>query len=887
MQTLVAADICSVLVMIVLIIGISGKNTFSKSLRILIWVCVCCGICCLADAGTYSLVGPQYPEVLLKFIWTVSYSFGTLNLLLFVKYWYVYINERTKLSSLCYLIPSVILSVTFLILVVMGFSGLIVQFENGYYVFTGGMPHFATIIHLLFIIYLPLIAFIKEKELGGRTSVLIGCFGIFPAITSLVTLITGAIDFSYPASALSVLLVYILLENIHTTEKDRQQQLILMEKNRDLETQYRAIKSMSNIFFASYIIDLQTDTYRELSAKESITNIISHEGKAQESLYLACEKLVVPEFRDIMHDFWDLSTINERLKNKTTISVQYIGVTTGWSEAYLIAGDRDKNGNLLNLFYSARMIHDEKDRENEHNRELEEINSIIAGAGLGVWHIFIRDGKRATMLGNPKMLELLGVKDMDLSEEELYNWWHDHIVPSAIPSVEKSVQEMVDGNFSENTYLWNHPDKGEIYVRCGGTAENLEGGVVLRGYHAEVTDIVIAEEKQKNELARARRMAEAANNAKTTFLFNMSHDIRTPMNAIMGYIDLVDKYRKEDDKLDDYLSKMRMSSEFLLSLINNVLEMARIESGKAVLDEIPNEVMGMHEEICAVYDELLKAKNIQLNSEVSVKTKYIYCDIVKIKEIFLNLLSNAYKYTPEGGRIDIKIRELPCQADCYTILQTEISDTGIGMSKEYLEVIFDEFSREKTVTENGIEGTGLGMPIVKKLITLMNGTIDVESEPGKGSTFTVTIPHRIAFEHELQKDTASEDMSGKFSGKRILLAEDNDFNAEIAIEILEDVGIEVDRAEDGIICVDMLQRSEENYYNLILMDVQMPNMDGYKATQIIRSMDNTSKSSIPIVAMTANAFDEDKQKAISVGMNAHLAKPIKVDELIDTLHTII
>jgi len=384
-------------------------------------------------------------------------------------------------------------------------------------------------------------------------------------------------------------------------------------------------------------------------------------------------------------------------------------------------------------------------------------------------------------------------------------------------------------------------------------------------------------------LEEANRVAEQANAAKTRFLFNMSHDIRTPMNAIMGYTNLLRKYRDDSAKFDDYVGKIQSSSDFLLSLINDVLEMARIESGSETIEEAPHRFGSILHEIMDVYQELFRCKGIDFRFDGEVRDVYFYADVVKLKEICLNLISNAYKYTNKGGSVVFSVRELPCEREGFLKVETKVSDTGIGMDGNYLSKIFDPFTRAKTVTESGIQGTGLGMPIVKRLVELMGGTIEVESAPGKGTTFTLVISHRLADDADVAEGAHNVcgDL-GPLAGKRLLLAEDNDLNAEIAMEILSDMGLEVERAVDGKVCVDMLLKHPVNYYDAILMDVQMPNMDGYRTAEAIRNMDNCRRD-IPIIAMTANAFDEDRRNALAAGMNAHLAKPIEMDKLIETL----
>jgi len=385
------------------------------------------------------------------------------------------------------------------------------------------------------------------------------------------------------------------------------------------------------------------------------------------------------------------------------------------------------------------------------------------------------------------------------------------------------------------------------------------------------------------ELEWAKTQAEAASSAKTSFLFNMSHDIRTPMNAIIGFRDLLEKHIDEPERRADYLRKIKDASRVLLSIINNVLEMARIEKGTVVVEEVPANTKDFGASIFSVFTEMMAEKNIEFTHEDLVVHHNVYCDPTKMREIFINLLSNAYKYTKPGGRVHVRLRELPSSRDGYALFETSVSDTGIGMSAEYLSHIFEEFSRENTTTANKIEGTGLGMSIVKRLVELMNGTIHVTSEKGVGSTFVVILPHRIADESENAMQADVEISDADFTGKRVLVTEDNDLNAEIAEEILVSAGFMVERAEDGNVCVEKVVSANPHYYDLILMDIQMPNMDGYQATVTIRELDDKEKANIPIIAMTANAFAEDRSKAMSIGMNGHLAKPIDVAELLRVL----
>lgn len=393
--------------------------------------------------------------------------------------------------------------------------------------------------------------------------------------------------------------------------------------------------------------------------------------------------------------------------------------------------------------------------------------------------------------------------------------------------------------------------------------------------------------KQEEALRQEKIKAEKANEAKFIFLFNMSHDIRTPINAIVGYSQLMKK-ELTNPKLVHYQEMIEQSSKLLLSIINNVLDMARVESGKMELDENYNVVGNILQVVCDAFEGEATRKNIEITRNISVKHKHVMVDATKMQEILSNLISNAIKYTPEDGHVSIDIQELECEREGYVLFQTKVSDTGIGMSEDFLPSLFELFTRERNTTLSKIPGTGLGMAIVKNLVDLMNGSIEVESELGKGSTFTITIPHKIADKDYTNRNIESSNVSNiDFKGKRILLDEDNELNAEITTTILSEMGFEVKAVEDGILCVNEIQHQPANTYDLILMDIQMPNMDGYKATHCIRHLSQPEKANIPIIAMSANAFEEDKKKAFDVKMNDYITKPIDFQKMEEVLKHIL
>lgn len=383
-------------------------------------------------------------------------------------------------------------------------------------------------------------------------------------------------------------------------------------------------------------------------------------------------------------------------------------------------------------------------------------------------------------------------------------------------------------------------------------------------------------------LKTALRRAEEGSRAKSSFLFAMSHDLRTPMNAIIGYAELMEAHWGEKEVTTNYLQKLKGASQFLLALIGNVLEIARIESGKETLNEAPWNLMKLEETLDILLDGEISRKQLTVNRNVNIRHANVYCDALKIREIIMNLLSNAVKYTSEGGKIVLDIEEKPSARDGFMTLQIRVSDNGIGISKEYVPYIFDAFTRERSSSESGIIGTGLGLRIVKSFVDLMNGDISVKSEPGKGTCFTVEISCRKIPEEELQQQMEEQPENVSLAGRRLLLAEDNGLNAEIAMTILQDADAEVELAADGKIAVDKLKDVPVGYYDAILMDIQMPNMNGYEATKAIRKLTD-ERAKIPVIAMTANAFEEDRQAALAVGMDDYVAKPVEISELFRTI----
>ncbi len=535
--------------------------------------------------------------------------------------------------------------------------------------------------------------------------------------------------------------------------------------------------------------------------------------------------------------------------------------------------------------------------EQRRSAELATMQAIIEAAEMGTWRIELVDGCRPRLLADARMLELLGLERdaRAMTPEDVYDTWYNRIKPEAVQSVLDSVARMEAGFRDENTYLWMHPTLGERYVRCGGTAAPINGGYRLCGYHYDVDEIVREKARQDALLKEALQAAEHANRAKTTFLNSMSHDIRTPMNAIMGYTELAKENIDHTDQVADYLDKISVSSSHLLSLINDVLDMSRIESGKVVIKEHETKLPALLHDIRTIMQANVKARQLTFRIDAqNVVHETVICDSLRLQQVLLNILSNAVKFTQPGGTVGLRVTEKPGRDDERALYEFSVSDDGIGISEAFQEHIFEPFTREESTTVSGIQGTGLGLAISKNLMDMMGGDISVESELGRGSEFTVSLEcligaaaagadeadgaSKAADAHDAHAPAADD-----VAGTRILLVEDNEMNREIGVAILSQRGIEVQTASDGDEAVKVVSASKPGDFDLVLMDIQMPHMNGYDATRAIRALPNEQMAKIPIIATTANAFAEDRELAKQAGMDGYIVKPIDINEAIEAI----
>ena len=642
-------------------------------------------------------------------------------------------------------------------------------------------------------------------------------------------------------------------------------------------------------------------------------------GKKYSEYYEFFANRVLPEFNKLYRETFSLENLRNKFQaGESEISLRYWIKDDKGEELYILKNiimTKDEvTGETIGFVYTKDITHEElhkreieqkleeiealntqlekkqkeyEDINEELSRKIDQIQSM-SKVYFASFYVDIAKDTFVEINSVPSVRDKIGASG---SAQEALNILCDKMVtPETAENLREAVdlstirERMRDTDVITAEYVSLASGWCRFYVISGD--RDADGNVKTLFLAARnIREEKLREEKQNRKMEEARIEAERASKVKTDFLFNMSHDIRTPMNAIIGYTELL-KGHLDDRKLaEDYIGKIETANDFLLSLINNVLEMARIESGKVVLDESASNIHAFWNGLHALFEAQIKNKGITCSCNIHIEHSDIIVDETKAREMLLNILSNAVKYTPQGGSVSVSVTELPSEKPGYATYKTVVRDTGIGMSREYLPHIFEEFSREHTSTESKVAGTGLGMPIVKKLVDLMGGSISVESELGVGTEFTLILSHRIANAgNEAPMSEHSDDYKDNgFAGKRILIAEDNELNAEIAITILQEMGFAVDYAEDGFVCVDMLQKADPDYYALILMDIQMPNIDGYKATRIIRRLPDPKKANIPIFAMTANAFEEDRKKAFSVGMNGHIAKPIQIEILKNTI----
>ncbi len=676
------------------------------------------------------------------------------------------------------------------------------------------------------------------------------------------------------------------------------------ERQRHLQQNYDIIKGLASEYSSVYYIDLETDEltpYVLNDATENALGNIFRSGIGFESAYqLYVNSLVYGADKKMMLSAGSSESIKKNLSgSKKTYVTSYRSDNGGnprYCEMKFVKVGNEDIPTAVALGFSDK---DEEIRRDQESRKILEQNfeiiQILASEYSSVYYIDLEtEALTPYSMNDDTEHNFGGVFRSGIKFSDAYDMYVDKLIYEddkymmlKAGSLKNIRRELSDKKTFITTYRSDNdgsPHYCEMkFVKVGD--EETPTAVAL-GF-ADKDEEIRKEQARQKQLEDALLAAKAANAAKSTFLFNMSHDIRTPMNAILGFTSMAEKYIDNKEKVADCLGKVKLSGEHLLNLINDVLNMARIESGKVVIEEEPANVRECARDLIMIVQETAKQNSITLGLDMSTVTvENVYADTLRVNQVMLNIIGNAIKYTKPGGKVNYTIFQLPQTTPEEITYKFIVEDTGIGMSKEYCDHVFEAFTREKSSTVNGIQGTGLGMAITKQLLELMGGSINVESELGVGTKVTVMLTFRVAQEKAANTEADLEKAASlkmSLEGKRVLLVEDNELNREIARDILEDEGLIVDEADDGTVAVEKMGKAQPGDYDFVLMDIQMPHMDGYKATELIRQLDNKEVAAVPIIAMTANAFDEDKQRAMDAGMNAHIAKPIEIDKLFETM----
>ena len=655
---------------------------------------------------------------------------------------------------------------------------------------------------------------------------------------------------------------------------------------RELDQYSDIANTLGDGFDSIYYVDINDNSFIEFNAQGAVKTLDAENCKNFfEGLEQILEKTVYRDDWNAVKDFVNKDRMLHGLENDRTVSVSFRFFIDGQLVFYRLKAAKTPDSDN-HIVVTLENVNEEElakaERKAAANRDMAVISGLSDDFGCVVY-VDYETLSEVLYRFDPLFEKLVpGWSKIDNFGKRL-----DVLVNTIVHPGDREAfcaatepSKVLDAVEREHIYFVNfrlQVDGEDIYYQIKFVKDENSKNHVIAGFHS-------VDAETKREMASLEK-AELANKAKSAFLFNMSHDIRTPLNAMIGFTDMAVKNIDDKAKALDCLSKSKLSSEHLLSLINDVLDMSRIESGKVELDLNPVDLDENGEDLVPMLKSLAEKKNVHFEfNRHDIQNRYVYVDFLRMNQVLINVVSNAVKYTPSGGSVVVDISQVPSQREGYGLYQFVIKDTGIGMSPEYQQHLFDEFSRERTSTVSKQQGTGLGLAITKRIVDMMEGSIDVESKVGVGSSFTIRIPMRIQENPEAVEQMRfahSEQESVSFEGFRVLVVEDNELNLEISKDILESAGVIVESASDGSVAVECLREKGPDYYDCILMDIQMPVMDGFEATRAIRKMFPDKR--VPIIALSANAFDEDRRKSLEAGMDGHLAKPVVIAQLEDAL----
>lgn len=652
---------------------------------------------------------------------------------------------------------------------------------------------------------------------------------------------------------------------------------------------YNVLHALSVDYLGIYEVNLDTgecEIYRN-SRQLGLDWAVHFKDGYQAAIERYISKCVVPQDQERLRAMTKKDYVLAQLRAKKKFSVRY-QVRDNFSalkylEIHFSATEKTAAENCA--IFAQRDVNAVVEQEEKYKLEARQsLENILEGARTGIWTIELEEGCPPRMYTDRTMRLLLGVPD-DIRPEECYRRWFSRIDPDYVEMVEESVEEMLKSGRSEVVYPWNHPKMGKIYVRCGGVPDKTfkKPGVSLNGYHQDITDTMVTKRKQEQAIMELLEKVRWANSAKTEFLSHMSHDLRTPINGILGMLSILEKSQDDPERRRDCHKKIRVSTEHLLSLVNDVLQISNLERGRPAAVEEPFDLYDTLEDCITILSPLAEEREIRLElEESSLRHNRVVGNPLYLKQILMNVIDNALRYNRPHGAVFVRAEETGFQNGTVRC-RFVIEDTGIGIGEDFKAHIFEPFTQEHQGARTNYNGVGLGMSIVKKLVDQMKGTVAVDSQVGKGSLVQITLP--LQADQAWTACPAQEEGSvqANIAGMHVLLVEDNEINSEIVEFMLRDAGAEVVTAGDGKAAVDAFEASAPGAFDCVLMDLMMPVMSGYEAARVIRALDRADARTVPIIALSANAFEEDIALAKDAGMDAHLAKPVDIHKMFQVM----
>ena len=652
---------------------------------------------------------------------------------------------------------------------------------------------------------------------------------------------------------------------------------------------YNVLHSLSVDYLGIYQVNLDTgecEIYRD-SERMSMDWAIHFKDGYQTAMERYISQYVVPRDQERLRAVTQKDYLLAQLRSRQKFYVRYQVNDSfyGLKHLELHFSATKKTEEEHCVIFAQRDVNAVVEQEEKYKlKARQSLEDILEGARTGIWTIELEEGCQPRMYTDRTMRLLLGVPD-DIQPEECYKHWFENIVPDYVEMVKESVAEILETGRSEVIYPWNHPKLGKIYVRCGGVPDKTfkKPGACLNGYHQDITEIMVTRKKQEQAIMELLEKVRRANSAKSEFLSHMSHDLRTPINGILGMLDIIDKCPDDLQQQRKCLDKIRVSTEHLLSLVNDVLQVSKLESGRPTVVREPFDLRDALENCITILSPQAEKEGIQLVlEEPRLQHNRLIGNPLHLKQILMNIVDNALKYNRPHGSVFIRVKETACQGGTADY-QFVIEDTGIGIGEDFQNHIFEPFTQEHQDARTHYSGVGLGMSIVKKLVDQMKGAIEIDSQVGRGSVFQVTLPIQIDGAQNTRPVDEEQNTQSNIAGMRILLVEDNEINCEIMEFMLKEADAKVVTANDGKAAVDAFTAADPGTFDCVLMDLMMPVMSGYEAARVIRGLNRTDAKSVPIIALSANAFEEDVAMAKAAGMNEHLAKPVDIKKMFQVM----